>query len=559
MFDYKHAVIYQIWPRSFQDSDRNGIGDLSGIRSRLDYLSDLGIDAIWLSPVYASPNTDYGYDISDYYAVNPEYGTMEDLKLLIREAKERHIAILMDLVANHTSTRHPWFQEALKNPDSPYRDWYIFRKGTVSSPPNNWLSFFGVSAWQKAEDDMWYLTLYTEQQADLNWRCPDVRKEIAKIVNFYLDLGVEGFRLDTINTIDKDPNFPSQNPEKKGLQFPGNLVLDRPMVKQWLKELEEESWGRRDAFALGEGVMTTEASVKEYCGNGKPLQMMFQFDTVCLGYGELGKYDPRKLYLITNQQFKQVTRKWMTAQQRDHTWLGNYLSNHDHKRHLDRFGNDGKYRVRSAEMLALYNFTLYGTPFIYQGEEIAMTNPKLKKQDWRDYEAFHSSKAMTEILHIPPFLAEKITSFVDRDNARTPMQWSDQKNAGFTEGVPWIQVNPDYPAWNVKSEQADPDSVLNFYQALIRLHHEHEALCTGSWRELIPDHPHVLAYVRENEEERLTVILNLSRHAQKAVLPENEIVPSEDLLTSTVPRALTAEMKLLPYEAHLFLHRKHHS
>lgn len=249
----------------------------------------------------------------------------------------------------------------------------------------------------------------------------------------------------------------------------------------------------------------------------------------------------------------------MTAQQRDHTWLGNYLSNHDHKRHLDRFGNDGKYRVRSAEMLALYNFTLYGTPFIYQGEEIAMTNPKLKKQDWRDYEAFHSSKAMTVILHIPPFLAEKITSFVDRDNARTPMQWSDQKNAGFTEGVPWIPINPDYPDWNVKSEQADPDSVLNFYKALIRLYHEHKALCTGSWRELIPDHPHVLAYVRENEEERLTVILNLSRHAQKAVLPENEIVPSEDLLTSTVPRALTAEMKLLPYEAHLFLHRKHHS
>ncbi len=553
MFDYRHAVFYQIWPRSFNDSNHDGIGDLKGAVEKLDYIRSLGADAIWLSPVYASPNSDYGYDISDYYSINPEYGTMDDLKLLIAEARKRNIVLIMDLVANHTSTKHEWFEKALADPESPYRKYYYFRKGGKDYPPNNWISFFGGSAWQKAEDDMWYMTLYTSTQADLDWTNPDVRKEIVNVMKFYLDMGIEGFRMDTINTIDKAENLPSKDPWKKGWQFADELVIDGPRVRQYLCQLKDEALKPYGAFALGEGVLATPESVKQYCGGeDSPVDMMFQFDLISLGYGSLGKYDFRNFYRITDKMIKETTRKWMTAEQKDHTWLGNYISNHDHKRPLDRFADDGKYRIKSAKMLAMYNFTLLGSPFIYQGEEIGMTNPKMKKENWRDYESFSSSKAMTEIMHVPYFFAEKVTNFVTRDNARTPMQWDDSEFAGFSCVTPWIDVNDDFRTWNVKAQEHDPSSILSFYRKLSALRHSEEVLCTGRWKELLEDHPHVLCYLRENESDRIMVLLNLSGRTQRIHFNKNEIWQAEDLLTNDMERQPGEKMTLSPYEAHLF-------
>ena len=556
MFDYKHAVIYQVWPRSFCDTNSDGIGDINGIRNKLSHIHSLHCDAIWLSPVYASPNDDYGYDISDYYSVNPEYGTMEDLEALIQEADSLGIKIIMDLVVNHTSTRHAWFQKAIQDPESPYRDYYIFRKGTETEAPNNWISFFGGSAWQKAEQDMWYMTLYTRTQADLNWTNPAVIEEIVKITDFWLEKGIAGFRMDTINTIDKIEGLPSKNPEKKGLQFADDYVIDRPHVRPYLQELRDRSLKKYDAFALGEGVMTTEASVRSLCGPGGPLDMMFHFDLATLGYGDLGKYDFRRGYIITNRMFKNVTRKWQKEQMRDHTWIGNCLSNHDHKRHLDRFGNAGKYRTVSAKMLALYNFTLIGTPFIYQGEEIGMTNPKLTRKDWRDYEAFSSSREMTNMLHVPSFLAEQIANFVTRDNARTPVQWTSRQYAGFSDHEPWIPVNPDYLEWNAERQEKQSDSILNFYRSLSRIHHEHECLITGDWQEVAERHPHVLAYLRHGSTETALIVLNLSGHSQRVTLPADCIFDSRSALSNYEPRTPEETMRLSPYEAHLWF-RKH--
>ncbi len=553
MFDYKHAVIYQIWPRSFKDSNGDGIGDLNGIREKLPYIRSLGVDAIWLSPVYASPNDDYGYDISDYAMINPEYGTMEEFDALIREADALGISLIMDLVANHTSTQHKWFQEALKDPSSKYRDYYIFREGTADTPPNNWLSFFGESAWQKAEGSTWYMTLYTKTQADLNWTNPEVRKEISRISRFWLEKGVAGFRMDTINTIDKISDLRSKNPEKKGLQFPDDYVIDRPAVRPWIEELRKSAFDPYDAFILGEGVMISRESVRNLCGSGKPFDMMFHFDISTLGYGELGKYDCRRLYLVTDRMFKAATRKWQNAQFEDGSYIGNYLSNHDHKRHLSRFGSDKQYRAVSAKMLAMYNFTLYGTPFIYQGEEIAMTNPKLTRNDWRDYEVFSSSKTMSQILHIPSVIADRISSFVDRDNARTPVQWSAEPYAGFSTAKPWILVNPDYTEWNTASQEEDPDSVLNFYRKLSALRHEHECLCTGSWREYLPSHPHVLAYARQGESETAFVLLNLSGRKQKIRLNEAVGIRGESVLSNLQIRPAAPVMTLAPYEAQLYI------
>lgn len=551
MFDYKHSVIYQIWPRSFFDSSHDGIGDIQGIIRKLPYLKKLGVDAIWICPLYQSPNDDYGYDISDYYSINPEYGTMADLTELIHKAKDAGLQIIMDLVANHTSTKHKWFQEALKDPSSPYRDYYYFREGRNGQPPNNWLSFFGTSAWTKAEGNMYYLNLYAETQADLNWNNPAVRIAIQNIMNFYLDMGVSGFRMDTINTIDKKEGLPDKNPDKEGLQFADDYITDRENVRVWLKEINEKVLQPHDAFALGEGIMVTPEKVIEYT---KPshheLNMMFQFDLITLGYGELGKYDCRRLYHYSHADFKRITRLWQTQMLKNDGYIGNYLSNHDHQRSLNHFGDVHLYRSRSAKMLALYNFALYGTPFIYQGEEIAMVNPHLKESDWKDYECLHSCQAMISILGIPPFIAKILSSLVTRDNSRTPVQWNASANAGFTDAKPWMMVNPDYQKWNVEQQMNDPESVWNFYHRCIEIRRSHEALCTGDFQEILADHPSVLAFYRTDEKEKLLIIINLSKMPASIHLPAMQ---GSDILSNCPSVKLKEHMHLKPYEAHLFL------
>ncbi len=558
MLDYTHTVFYQIYPRSFKDSNNDGIGDIQGIIQEIPYLQWLGIKAIWLSPIYESPNDDYGYDVSDYYKIQEEYGTMEDFKQLIQVAKQHDIEIVLDFIANHTSTKHKWFQEALNNPNSPYRDYYYFRKGTKDTPPNNWLSFFGTSAWQKAEDDMWYLTLYTNTQADLNWQNPNVRNEIQVIMNYYLDLGVAGFRLDTINTIDKPDDLPSVKTWKPTPQFPGEYILNGPRVLTYLQELQQNVFKPHDAFALGEGVLIDIDTAIQYCsGTNPPLNLVFQFDFATLGYGKLGKYDPRNFYRTTPKDIKDSIRPWQQAMKDHHFMIGNYISNHDHKRPLGRFVDASmEHRRNAAKALAVFNFAQYGVPFIYQGEEIAMTNPQLSKQDWKDYETFHACKAMTKLLFIPPRLAERIASSMTRDNARTPMHWNNKPYAGFSTCEPWIKMCEDFSTINVEQEKNDPDSTLRFYRRLIQIHEKTPCLSEGVFIEVIKEHPNVFACYRFCKDEYAFILVNLSNESQSVSLPDRTLYDmrnKKSLLTNYKPIFLQENLVLEPYETHVFL------
>ncbi|MDI9519330.1 MAG: alpha-glucosidase [Bacillota bacterium] len=547
MKDYKKMTIYQIWPRSFKDSNNDGIGDINGIISKLDYLKDLGIDAIWLSPIYKSPNDDYGYDVSDYYSINEEYGTMEDFDNLLKEAKNRNIEIIMDLVANHTSTSHKWFKEALNNPNSKYRDFYFFKQGEL---PNNWLSFFGNSAWVKNNDE-YYLATFNTTQADLNWENPEVRKEVYKIMKYYLDKGVYGFRMDVINTIDKKEGLPSKNPHLKGYQFPDDYIIDGDKVNVYLKEMNKEVLSKYDCLALGEAVLVTPESAIQYTNpKNKELNMTFHFDLALLGCGELGKYDFRKGYKFTIKEFKNITSLWQNAMYDNGGYIGNYLSNHDQKRPIERFGDVKKYYKESAKALAIYNFTLYGTPFIYQGEEIGMTNPKLSYKDWKDPECFNSYKAMTRILHVPPFIAKKIANFVIRDNARTPVHWSKEKYAGFSNVKPWIHLNPNYKEINVEDNLKDKDSILNFYKKCINLRKEYDSLCYGSYTDIQKDHPYIISYIRNYKDESLLIIINLDKKPREFIFDGK--YKFKHLLTNYKPRNLVSNMIFQPFEAHVY-------
>lgn len=548
--DFKNQVVYQIWPRSFFDTNNDGIGDIQGIISKLDYLKELGITLLWISPLYASPNDDYGYDISDYYTINPEYGTMEDLKELIAEAKKRDISILMDLVANHTSTKHIWFQKALEN-DPYYRNFYYFKEGTDGKEPNNWLSFFGGSAWTKEEgtNNSYYLTTFAPTQADLDWRNPNVREEIYAIMRFYLEMGIAGFRMDVINTIDKKEGLPSYQSHKKGYQLAAPYIIDGPRVEEYLKEMNEKVLTPYNAISLAEGCLISVDKAMAYTNpNNHEINMTFHFDLAMLGYGELGKYDPRKLYHFTAKDIKKITRKWQNAMQEQGGYIGNYISNHDHKRPVGRYF-PLRYRNEGAKCFALYNFTLYGTPFIYQGEEIGMGNSKLKREDWRDYEAFNSVEALKNMIGIPHCIGDRIATYVTRDNARTPMQWSRDVYAGFSSHIPWIKVNDEYTEVNVEDSLKNPNSIWYFYQKLIKLRKEHSALINGNFQELFPSHPSVLCYFRENKNEKLLVILNLSKRKAKLSLSEPA---SYDILLSNYKDSIVNDViHLRPFEAML--------
>lgn len=552
MVDFTHSIVYQIWPRSFKDSNHDGIGDIQGIISKLDYLKELGITCIWLSPIYASPNDDYGYDISDYYSINPEFGTMDDFDELLVECKKREIDILMDLVANHTSTKHAWFKDALNNPNSPYRDFYFFREGKNGKEPNNWLSFFGGSSWTKENDNTYYLTSFAPTQADLNWENKMVREEIYKVMEFYLNKGIRGFRMDVINAIDKKPGLPDKNPHKKGYQFPDDYILNGPKVHTYLKEMNEKVLSKYDGvISLAEGCMVTLEDAMKYTNPAnKEINMCFHFDLSTLGYGELGKYDFRKFYRFNASDIKSITRKWQCAMQEHHGYIANFLSNHDNMRHIERYGDIKLYYLESAKAFALYNFMLHGTPFIYQGEEIGMTNLKLEYNEWKDYEALNSIQAMHDMLHVPLPIAKKIGQYVTRDNARTPVQWSNQEYAGFSTVPPWIKLNPNYIYINAEDSMKDPQSIYHFYKRLIELRKKYEALNTGTFIELNKDHKSILCFKRCLENEEFFVIINLTKQASDITLDES--LQGEELLHNGLDKELRKVMKLAPFEAHLY-------
>lgn len=529
---WKKAVIYQIYPKSFQDSNGDGIGDIPGIISRLEYLEKLGIDAIWLSPVYLSPGIDNGYDISDYQKIDPQYGTMKDMDNLIKEAKKHHIRIVMDLVVNHTSDQHPWFVEAKKSQDNPYRDFYIWRDPVEGHEPNDLKSAFSGSAWKFDEKTgQYYLHFFADQQPDLNWKNPELRNKVYDMMNYWIDKGISGFRMDVIELIGKDPD---QKIRENG-----------PMLHPYLKEMNEHTFANKDMMTVGETWNATPKIAEEYSDPARhELSMVFQFENQALDQ-EPGKekWDLRPLDL---GELKKVLIKWQTEIDFNHAWNSLFWENHDIPRVISRWGNDQEYRVQCAKMFAIILHLMRGTPYIYNGEEIGMTNCPVKSID--EVEDIESINMYHERLEQGYKRADLINSInvKGRDNARRPMQWSNEENAGFTSGNPWLKVNPNYPKINVKAALADPDSIFYTYQKLIKLRHENPVVVDGDFELVENTGDSVLAFWRKLGSEKWLIVANLSGERQRFNLDNNF---KEVLISNYEKQDSLKNIILKPYEA----------
>ncbi|MFQ6340437.1 oligo-1,6-glucosidase [Bacillus sp. AF62] len=550
---WKESVVYQIYPRSFMDSNGDGIGDLQGIISKLDYLKELGIDVIWLSPVYESPNDDNGYDISDYCKIMNEFGTMEDWDELLHEMHERNMKLMMDLVVNHTSDEHNWFIESRKSKDNKYRDYYIWRPGKEGKEPNNWGAAFSGSAWKYDEmTDEYYLHLFSKKQPDLNWDNEKVRQDVYEMMKFWLEKGIDGFRMDVINFISKEEGLPTVETDEDGYVSGHKHFMNGPNIHKYLHEMNEEVLSNYDIMTVGEmpGVTTEEA--KLYTGEErKELQMVFQFEHMDLDSGEGGKWDVKPCSLLT---LKVNLTKWQKAL--EHTgWNSLYWNNHDQPRVVSRFGNDGIYRIESAKMLATVLHMMKGTPYIYQGEEIGMTNVRFQSIDeYRDIETLNMYKEKV-IDHGEDI--EKVMESIyikGRDNARTPMQWDDQNHAGFTTGEPWITVNPNYKEINVKQAIQDEGSIFYYYKKLIELRKNNEIVVYGSYDLILENNPSIFAYVRTYGDEKLLVIANFTADESVFEMPEDISYSESELFIHNydVEIGLIDNITLRPYEAMVF-------
>ena len=500
---WKNAVFYQVYPKSFQDTDGDGVGDLPGIISRLDYLAELGIDGIWLSPVCQSPQVDNGYDVSDYRAIDPSVGTMEDMETLIREAKNRGISLILDLVPNHSSNQHFWFREALKGRDNPYHDYYIWRDGDGCNYPNDMRAVFGGPAWTYVPElKQYYFHQFAPQQPDLNWENPKVRREIYDIMRYWVAKGVEGFRLDVVDQIGKDPE----------LQVTGN----GPRLHEYLREMSREAFLEEGLVVVGEAWGADVERAKLYSAPDRSeMSMVFQFQHMCLDQ-EGEKWNFRPLYL---PQLKQVMRTWQQGLH-GQGWNSLFLNNHDLPRIVSRWGNDREYRAESAKMLASMLHGMQGTPYIYQGEELGMTNIRLDISQYVDVESINLYKAYTAAGWSHDAVMEAIYAR-GRDNARTPMQWTAGENAGFTTGTPWLPVNENHNQVNAEAELADPDSVFHYYQKLIALRKEYDIFRDGWFELLDPDNEKVFAYTRDTETAHMLVVCNFTAQTLDWKLPWN--------------------------------------
>lgn len=542
---FKDKVVYQIYPKSFQDSNHDGIGDIKGIIEKLDYLQLLGVDYIWLNPVFPSPLNDNGYDIENYYDIHPLFGTMEDMERLISEAGQRNIFLMLDMVLNHTSTEHPWFKRAMAG-DEAYKDRYFFRKGKDGKPPTNWESKFKGNAWKYVERlDEYYLHLFHETQADLNWKNEEVRKETARIVNFWMDKGVKGFRFDVINLIDKE-TF-SDDEEGVGKRF----YTDRPLVHTYLQELNQNSFGKMpDVLTVGEMSSTSIENCIKYTNAGShELTMAFSFHHLKVDYDNTNRWGVRPFDFM---ELKQVLDDWQMGLSEGGGWSALFWCCHDQPRIVSRYGNDKQYLKESAKMLATVIHLLRGTPYIYQGEEIGMTNAYFDKIDaYRDIDALNCYNEMKaegmEEADIHHFLQSR-----SRDNARTPMQWSDEPNAGFSDVQPWIDPIGNYHELNVKNNLEDEDSIFYYYQKLICLRKSCRVIQDGTYEPLLKEHRSIYAYRRRLKEDELLVYNHF--YADEAVI---RIEASKyDIILSNVKRkTLENEMLLKPYEA-LVLRKK---
>ena len=546
---WKEAAVYQIYPRSFQDSNGDGIGDLNGITMRLDYLKELGVDVVWLSPVYESPDCDNGYDISDYRTIMKKFGTMEDFDRLLAEAHRRGLKIVMDLVVNHTSDEHRWFIESRSSRDNPYRDYYIWRPGKGGKAPNNWGSIFGGSAWEyDAGTDQYYLHLFAKGQPDLNWENPALRHEIYDMMAWWCEKGIDGFRMDVISMISKDQRFPNGAKGENALYGDASpYVISGPRVHEFLKEMNQKVLSKYDLMTVGETAGVTIEQAKRYAGEEThELNMVFQFEHVEIGDGPLGKWTTQRYSM---PELRAVMSKWQTALE-GCAWNSLFWGNHDQPRCVSRFGCDRpEYRALSAKMLAACLYFMKGTPYIYQGDELGMTNNGGFRQlsDYRDLESVNWFHAYTRAGLATQEEMLAALGARSRDHARTPMQWSGEKNAGFSEGTPWIQVNPDYYKINAADEESAIDSVLHFYRSLIALRKENPALIYGDVIPVKAAPKGLLCYFRRMDGQRFYIELNLTGKAVKNV---NTGLRGTLLYSNYTTRREGAVMR--PYEANLY-------
>ncbi|MCP3030997.1 alpha,alpha-phosphotrehalase [Halobacillus sp. A1] len=547
---WKKAVVYQIYPKSFNDTTGNGVGDIQGIIEKLDYLNTLGVDVLWLTPMYKSPQNDNGYDISDYYDIHDEYGTMQDFERLLEETHKRGMKLIMDIVINHTSTEHAWFQESKKSKDNPYRDYYIWKDPVDGGPPSNWQSKFGGNAWEYDENTgQYYLHLFDVTQADLNWENEEVREKLYEMMRFWGEKGVDGFRLDVINLISKDQDFPNDD----GSVAPGDgrkFYTDGPKVHEYMQEMNREVFEPYDLMTVGEMSSTTiEHCIRYTAPERKELSMTFNFHHLKVDYPNGEKWTKAPFDF---QQLKQILSTWQENMYKGQGWNALFWCNHDQPRVLSRFGDDERYPDKSGKMLATTIHMMQGTPYIYQGEEFGMTNPKFESIDqYRDVESLNAYKIMKdkgmdkqEILEI---LKQK-----SRDNSRTPVQWSNDEQAGFTDATPWIPVASNYPEVNAEKVMHQENSIFTHYQKLIELRKTHDIITHGSYQWIDQNDDRVFAYIRQHDEEALLVVNNFYGENTTFNLPETvDFKEDPEILLSNYDDSTAdyREVTLRPYES----------
>ncbi|MGR3765085.1 glycoside hydrolase family 13 protein [Rossellomorea sp. NS-SX7] len=544
----REAVGYQIYPRSFQDSNGDGIGDLQGVIQRLDYIKDLGVDVIWICPMYKSPNDDNGYDISDYQDIMEDFGTMEDFNQLLEEVHRRDMKLIIDLVLNHTSDEHPWFIESASSKDNPKRDWYIWRDGKGGKEPNNWESIFGGSAWKYDEKtDQYFLHVFSTKQPDLNWEKEEVRDALYDTVNWWLDKGIDGFRIDAISHIKKRRGLPDMpNPKKKKYVSSFDMHMNQKGIHTFLQEFKDRTYANYDVMTVGEanGVKADEAELWVGKENGK-MDMIFQFE-------HLGLWDAETNPDLDIVELKKVLTRWQKGLE-GNGWNALFIENHDKPRVVSTWGNDKEYWKESATAMAAMYFLMQGTPFIYQGQEIGMTNvqfPSIEDYDDVAVKNLYRLKREEGVKH------QDIMEIIwasSRDNSRTPMQWSDEENSGFTTGTPWMKVNPNYTTINVKAQEQDGNSILSFYKKMISLKKSEDVFTYGTYDLLLPEDEQIYAYTRTGENDKMLVVTNLS--TKEAVCELEFKVSSEHLLLTnhdSGAHTLTDTLTLKPYEARVY-------
>ena len=545
---WKESVVYQIYPKSFKDSNGDGIGDIRGIIQKLDYLKELGVNVLWISPMLESPQDDNGYDISDYRRIYKEYGTMEDYEELLSEAHKRDIRILMDLVVNHTSDEHNWFIESRKSKANPYRDYYIWKDPVNGKEPNNWGGAFGGSAWEyDPQTQMYYMHLFSKKQPDLNWENEKVRQEVYDMMKFWCDKGIDGFRMDVISMISKDQSFPDGEMNNSLYGDFGPYCVHGPRIHEFLQEMNREVLSKYDIMTVGETSGVTIEEAQKYAGESRnELNMVFQFEHVENGSGDYGKWTTEKYDF---KEFKRIMIKWQEELQ-GKAWNSLFLGNHDQPRSVSRFGNDNPaYRETSAKMLATCLHMMQGTPYVYQGEELGMTNIYFDKlEDYRDIESINFFTELTEAGLMTPEYMMKCLMLRSRDNARTPMQWDDSEQAGFTDGESWIKVNPNYKEINAAQQLEDPNSIFHYYQKLIRLRKEKDIIVYGGFEPLYRDDEQIFAYIRRQEQEKLLTVCNFSDKNAEMEIPE-EFKGAECLITNLDRTVFEGKIVLKPYEA----------